>query len=281
MNAYGAYEQIELSIDDPVGLIRLNRPEKLNALTYPMLDEIRDAVERCVADQSVVGIVITGAGRGFCAGIDSQTLAEVTGSGGAIRVASRDDEVPGIFTYLLSVPKPVIAAVNGVAAGAGFALAALSDIRFASTAASFTTVYLKRGLIAEQGTSWVLPRLLGSGRALELLWTSDRIDANRANEIGLVEFLCEPEDLLSQAREFVARLAANASPASMADTKRMVYTQLGMSYPEALHDTEAVQWASVARSDAREGAQALIERREPNFQRLGLKDAASQTWIAT
>ncbi|MBI2767338.1 MAG: enoyl-CoA hydratase/isomerase family protein [Chloroflexi bacterium] len=265
----GSYNEIELTIEDPVGLITLNRPEKLNAVTYSMLAEIRDAVDRCAKDPAVVGIVITGAGRGFCSGLDSQALVDVTASGGRNRAAPDPDEVPGMFTYLLSVPKPVIAAINGVAAGGGLALIGMCDLRFASTNASFTTVFLKRGLISEHGTSWILPRLLGPGRALDLLWTSDRIDAQRAHEIGLVEYLCEPGDLVEQAKLYVRRLAASASPASIADTKELVYSQLGMGYADALRATEPVQWAAVARPDAVEGAQALVERREPKFPRLG------------
>jgi len=263
------YTDLELEIDDPVAVIRLNRPEKLNAFTYDTLAQIRSAVDEAAADPAVVGIVITGNGRGFSAGLDSSTLMSVTSSKGEGRAQTPEDEVPGLFTYFLAVPKPIIAAVNGVAAGGGLVLAAMCDLRFASTNASFTTTFLKRGLIAEHGMSWLLPRVLGPGRALDLLWTSERIDAQRALEVGLVEYLCQPEELLSRARDYVVKLAASASPASVADTKRLVYAHLGMGYPEALREADRVQWAAIARPDAEEGARALLEKREPQFARLG------------
>lgn len=172
------YTDIEFEIADPVAIIRLNRPEKLNAFTHHTLAEIRSAVEVAANDTRVVGIIITGNGRGFCSGLDSQALLEVTSRKEPAAATPADsDELPGIFSYLLEVPKPVIAAVNGVAAGGGLILALMSDLRIASRDANFITVFLKRGLISEHGSSWLLPRLVGTSRALDLLWMSDRIDA--------------------------------------------------------------------------------------------------------
>ena len=269
----GGYRDLELRIDDPVAVIRLNRPEKLNAFTYDTLAEIRRAITTAAGDPGVVGIVITGNGRGFCAGLDAQALAAVTAEGGARRRTElKEDELPGLFTYFLEVPKPIIAAVNGVAAGGGVVLASMCDVRFASTAASFTTIFLKRGLVAEHGTTWILPRLMSPGRALDLLWTSDRVDAETAFRLGLVEHLAAPDELVDRACDYVRRIAASASPASVADTKRMVYRHLGVGYPEALREADQVQWAAVGRPDAAEGARALLERREPKFRRLGAND---------
>ena len=164
---------IEVHIDDPVCVIRLDRPERLNALTFPMMADLRRAVDDAAADPRVVGIVITGNGRGFCSGLDAAVLAAVTSGDGDDVGAGPDadvrtvpeGELPGIFSYLLQVPKPVIAAINGVAAGGGVVLASMCDVRIASTEAAFATVFLQRGLVAEHGTSWILPRLLGPGRA--------------------------------------------------------------------------------------------------------------------
>ena len=262
---------VRYEVNEPVALLTLDRPEKLNALTYPMLASIRAAVEEAARDPRVVGIVITGEGRGFCSGLDAGALVEVTRTGSATRASTprRSDEVPGMFTWLLSIPKPVVAAVNGVAAGGGFVLAAMSDIRIASTAASFTSVFSKRGLIAEHGTTWILPRLLGAGNALDLLWSSRRIDAAEAFRVGLVQQVIDPGSLLAAARAYVVDLAENVSPASMADTKRLVYRHLGIGYAEALRETDEVQYASLDRVDAREGAAALVEKRPPHFPRLG------------
>jgi enoyl-CoA hydratase/carnithine racemase len=265
----GAYKDIELEIADPVAVIRLNRPEKLNAFTYSMLGEIRHAIDAAAADARVVGIVITGNGRGFCAGLDAGALADTTSRGAEARGRTPTGDLPGLFSYLLHVPKPVIAAVNGVAAGGGFVLAAMCDVRFASSAASFTSIFTKRGLVAEHGTTWIVPRLVGAGRALDLLWTSKRIDAAEAARIGLVEYLVEPTDLLGAATRYVAELAATVSPAALADTKRMVYEHLGATYSAALADADDTAWRAIERPDAREGSSALAEKRAPAFTRLG------------
>lgn len=264
------YTDIEFEIADPVAIIRLNRPEKLNAFTHHTLAEIRRAVEVAANDTHVVGIIITGNGRGFCSGLDSQTLLEVTSRKEPAAATPADsDELPGIFSYLLEVPKPVIAAVNGVAAGGGLILALMSDLRIASRNASFITVFLKRGLISEHGSSWLLPRLVGTSRALDLLWMSDRIDAETAADIGLVDKLTEPEQLLDTARDYLTRLAATSAPAAIAETKRLVYRHQGTTYTQALREAEVSTNRFVTLPDAAEGAAALVEKRAPNFKRLG------------
>lgn len=268
---------VRYEVEDPVAVITLDRPEKLNALTYPMLSAFRRAVFEAERDPRVVGIVITGAGRGFCAGLDADVLkattsGEIGRSGPSDSPASdapASDEIPGLFTYLLGVTKPVIAAINGVAAGGGFVLAVMSDLRFASTDASFTSIFSKRGLVAEHGTSWIVPRLLGAGRALDLLWSSRKIGADEALRIGLVEDVVAPDQLLDHAKRYVADLAATVSPASLRDTKAMVYRHLGIGYPEALRDAEPIQWRAVESFDATEGVVSYLERRPPNFERLG------------
>jgi enoyl-CoA hydratase/carnithine racemase len=259
-------EHLTYEVDDPVATITLDRPETLNALTHPMLARFRELVHEAVSDPRVVGIVVTGAGRGFCSGLDASVLQATTDRGSSSR--PREDGVPGLFTWLLEVPKPVICAMNGVAAGGGFVLAAMSDIRIASTAASFTSIFSKRGLIAEHGTTWIVPRLIGTGGALDLLWTSRRIDAHEAHRLGLVQQVVDPDDLLPAARRYVQELAA-VSPASLADTKRLVYDGWGVGYREALEEIDAVQYAALDRPDAREGAAALLEKRDPSFPRLG------------
>ncbi len=258
---------IRYEVADPVALITLDRPEKLNALTYPMLRDFRSAVNEAATDRAVVGIVVTGAGRGFCSGLDAATLAETTAVGSSAQ--QKSDEVPGMFTWLLEIPKPIVAAINGVAAGGGFVLTVMSDIRIASSAASFTTIFSKRGLISEHGTTWIVPRLIGAGAALDLLWSSRRIDASEAYRVGLVQQVVEPDDLLSTARAYVTDLAENVSPASLADTKRLVYRHLGVGYPDALREADDATYAALDRMDAKEGAAALLEKRSPSFPRVG------------
>jgi enoyl-CoA hydratase/carnithine racemase len=264
------YTDIEYEVDDPVALIRLNRPQTLNAFTYHTLREIRAAIDTAAKDPAVVGIVVTGNGRGFSSGLDAQVLAAVTRNPQPTSSAAADpNALPGIFSYLLEVPKPVIAAINGVAAGGGLILALMSDLRIASRSATFTTVFLKRGLIAEHGSSWILPRLVGTGRALDLLWMSEKIDAETAHALGLVDQLVAADDLIAHACDYVRRLAVTSSPAAIAATKRLVYRHVGTGYVDALREADAVQNEFVAAADAAEGAQALIEKRPPKFRRLG------------
>lgn len=267
------YTDVSLEIEDPVAVVTLRRPEKLNAFTYHTLAEVQRAVDAAVADRRVVGIVITGEGRAFSAGLDSQALIDVTAaeaSAPGSRSGVPGPEIPGLFTYLLAVPKPVIAAVNGVAAGGGFVLAAKCDVRIAAANASFTTVFMKRGLIGEHGMTWLLPRLVGPGRAMDLLMTSKRIDAAEAHRIGLVEYVCaEGEDVVERARQYVREVAANIAPLAFAETKSLMYAHMGADYERAFREADAVQWKAVGRPDATEGARALIEKRAPKFERLG------------
>ncbi|MBP19953.1 MAG: enoyl-CoA hydratase [Gammaproteobacteria bacterium] len=271
------FTDIEYRVDGTAAVITLNRPEKLNAFTYHTMGEIRSAVDQSVADPEVVGIVITGNGRGFSSGLDAQVLANVTsGKAPSDRKAGpATNDLPGIFSYLLEVPKPVIAAINGVTAGGGLILALMSDIRIASSDASFITVFLKRGLIAEHGSSWILPRLVGTGNALDLLWMSDRIDAATALSLGLVEKLVEPDELLEQACQYIQRLSETSAPLAIAETKKLVCRHLGTNYFDALHEANESQNRFVASPDASEGAQALLEKRNPKFMRLGDESAGS------
>ena len=263
------YTDIELEISDPVALIRLNRPEKLNALTYHTLAEIRDAIETAKDDPAVVGIIITGNGRGFCSGLDSQTLTEVTADGGKSRRDSEDpNSLKGMFSYLLEVPKPIIAAVNGACAGLGFVFALMADLRFVDRNAKFTTAFSQRGLIAEHGASWVLPRLIGSGRALDLLWSARKFDGEEAARLGLAERLCEPGQALEAAVDYLTELAANVSPTSLKVIKAQVYRHMNMSLGESMQETNAWMDASLKRDDFREGVRSFIERRPPKFKRV-------------
>ena len=269
-NEFMNFTDIEYEVIESSAIIRLNRPDKLNALTYHTLKEIRQAIDKGVSDKTIVGLVITGNGRGFCSGLDAEVLAGVTiGEAAPAAPVSDTDELPGLFSYLLEVPKPVLAALNGVAAGGGLILALMCDLRFAASEAEITTVFLKRGLVAEHGSSWILPRLVGTGRALDLFWASDKISAEEARQLGLVERVIETADLVDEAVAYIEKLAATSAPAAMAATKRMVYGHLGKGYREALVEAEVIQNEFVVRDDAREGALALLERRAPNFRKLG------------
>ena len=262
------YKDITLEIVDPVAVLTLNRPEALNAFTYDTLSEIRNAIDTCAEDQRVVGIVITGTGRAFSAGLDLGTLAATTQSGTPPE-ATPEDRLPGIFSYLIEIPKPIIACLNGVAAGGGLILALMSDLRFAAEDAALTTVFLKRGLIAEHGASWLLPRMTNISTALDLLWMSDKINAHEAKEIGLVDRTLPANELLPYAKRYIERLAETSAPKAIGESKRLVYRHLGTDYRTALREAEVSQNKFVSNPDAAEGAAAFIERRLPEFKRIG------------
>lgn len=264
------FNDIEYRVDAPCAVVQLNRPDQLNAFTQNTLREIRAAIELAVTDQKVVGIVITGTGRAFSAGLDMAELQATTSADAPPRAAAQD-ELPGIFSYLIETPKPIIAALNGVAAGGGLVLAMMSDLRFAAHTASMTTVFLKRGLIAEHGTSWLLPRMVGVSRALDLLWMSDKISAQEALEIGLIDRVIEGDPVAS-AIEYIAKLAEYSAPKAIAASKSLVYRHLGVDYTQALREAERVQNEFVTAPDAVEGAKAFIERRPPRFERVGSDD---------
>jgi enoyl-CoA hydratase/carnithine racemase len=272
------YQEILYEVEDPVAVITMNRPDRLNAFTNRMLAEIRHAIAAAEADPQVVGIVLTGAGRGFCAGMDMGALDQM-GAGTATRedlsglAAEPGDPAMGdqfgvAFTYLLSVRKPIIAAVNGACAGLGFVFALLADLRFVERQAKFTTAFAERGLIAEHGASWLLPRLIGSGKALDLLWSARKFDGVEADRIGLAERLCETGEALPTALAYLKELAAKVSPTSLRVMKAQVYRHLNMGLGDSLRESNTWMDESLKRDDFREGVRSFLERRPPSFTRV-------------
>jgi len=253
----------------PAAVITLNRPEALNAFPMSMVRDLQHHVEAASADPEVVGMVITGAGRGFSAGLDMSTLTNISNTGSSARDVPAERELPGLFSFLVQQPKPIIGAINGVAAGGGFVLALKCDIRFASTNASFLSIFSKRGLIAEHGTTWLLPKQIGTAAALDLLWSSRKVDAAEALQLGLVQRVVAPERLVDEAVEYIVMLAETVSPASMADTKRLVYEGAGQEMELAFTEADNATWAAMDRPDPAEGAASFVEKRPPRFPRIG------------
>lgn len=275
------YEAICYEVDDPVATIMLNRPEKLNALTRQMRLELEDALVDAERRADVVGIVLTGAGRGFCAGADMGELQQIQAAGsiGAVELPPGADYVrPGDaqlgedfaqgLAYLLTVRKPVICAVNGACAGMGFSLAMFCDLRFAAENAAFTTAYSQRGLVAEHGMSWLLPRLIGPARALDLLWSGRKFDGREALQLGVVNAVAPADQLLATAQNYVRTLAATASPGSLMHMKRQVYRHLLQPLGAAMTETQDLMDASVTWPDFKEGIASFRERRPPRFPRV-------------
>lgn len=277
------YSDIRYEVDDPIATITLDRPEQLNAWTPTMDRELRDAVGRAERDRAVVAIVITGAGRGWCAGADMETLQGLTDGdeGGGAPTASGapgsgtpgdpswGEDLRGTYTYLMSVPKPVIAAVNGAVAGMAVPIALSCDLRFAAEDAVITTAFAQRGLVAEWGISWLLPRLVGSANALDLLFSARRVTGSEAAAMGLVNRAVPGDQLLPTVRAYVEDLAASCSPTSMAVMKRQVYQQLHAGLAGAERDTQALMAESFERPDFREGVSSFVEKRPPQFPRIG------------
>ncbi len=274
------YEEITYAVEDPVAIITMNRPDRLNAFTVRMLAEIRHALAAAEKDARVVGIVLTGAGRGFCAGMDMGSLDRMSSGGAAVAddLSGLDAEVgdPGMgedfqvtYGYLMAVQKPIIAAVGGACAGLGFVIAMLTDMRFVEHQAKFTTAFSQRGLVAEHGVSWILPRLIGPGRALDILWSSRKFDGTEAERIGIAERLVADGTAVSEACDYIRDLAANASPTSLKMMKAQVYRHLNMSLGEAMRESNAWMARSLKREDFTEGVRSFIERRPPQFKRIG------------
>jgi enoyl-CoA hydratase/carnithine racemase len=257
------YEEIRYEVRDGVLTITLDRPERLNAFTVRMSQELINALDRADADDEVRAVVLTGAGRGFCAGADlgdGGTTFAYRG-GGAHR-----DQGGQVSLRIFESLKPVIVAVNGPAVGVGVTMTLPADIRLASSAARFGFVFARRGIVPEAASSWFLPRLVGISRALEWAATGRVFDAREAREGGLVRSVHEPDDLLPAAYALAREIADNTAPVSVAVTRQMMWRMLGADHPMTAHevDSRAIQERG-ASGDAREGVTAFLEKRAASF----------------
>jgi enoyl-CoA hydratase/carnithine racemase len=250
--------------DGGVAVLTLNRPERLNAWNGDIERQLFDYLDQCTEDPDVKVIVITGAGRGFCAGADMDVLQGIGARGGE----GRDGPRRRTF-HLLGVPKPIIAAINGACAGIGMVQALMTDIRFAAQGAKFTTAFVRRGLIAEHGMSWVLPKLIGPARALDVLLSGRVFLAEEAAEMGIVNAVVAPDELMAHTLAYARDMAVNCSPSSLAAIKREVWGQLvGLTVEEATAQSDADMAHSLAGNDFKEGVASFLEKRPPNFAPL-------------
>jgi len=249
-------------VRDAVALITLNRPDKLNAWTGEMSDGYLAALDDATHDPAVRAIVVTGAGRGFCAGVDMSLLHNAaTGVGGD----GPRDRAPAEMEP--AVPKPVVAAVNGACAGLGLVRAMFCDLRFAAAGAKFTTAFARRGLVAEHGLSWLLPRLVGMSRSLDVLMSGRVFLAEEALELGLVNRVVDG-DVVAAAMDYARDLATYSSPAAMRDMKRQIWADTLGSLDESWERTEKLMLQSFERPDFAEGVASFVEGRQPDWPPL-------------
>ena len=272
MGAMASYEQILYEVSHCVATVTLNRPEKLNAWTRQMEAEVTAAIRDAAADDSVRVIVLTGAGKGFCAGADLSLLSTMAANGdsaAANLTIEGPPEAPSEFRYkhawLLSVPKPIIAAIHGPCVGLGFVVSLYCDFRFAAEGARFSMIFSKRGLVAEYGLAWMLPRMIGLTNAIELAFTSKMIDAMEALRIGLVSRVLPDGKFSRGVHEIARELAETVSPRSLAVMKRQIYhaidQNLGESFALAIEEMRA----SMGAEDFGEGIAHFLEKRPPVF----------------
>ncbi len=261
-------------VDDRVATITLNRPERLNAWTGRMHAEYRALLDRAASDPEVRVVVVTGAGRGFCAGADTRALEGHVERGAYDAGLGDEVAMPGYgvrpefdadFAYHFGVPKPVIAAVNGPAAGVGLVLACYCDLRFAAQGAKLTTSHGRLGLPAEYGLSWLLPRLIGVTRAADLLLSSRVVLAEEAEQLGLVNRAVPPAELLPCVYAYARRLADEIAPSSLAATKLQLYRDLHLDVATSVADAGSRMAEMMRGPDFAEGVAALSEKRPPAF----------------
>jgi len=279
------YETLLYDVDDGILTLTLHRPEKLNAFTDTMMREMVDALDRADADDAVRAIIVTGAGRAFCAGADLSAGAKT------FDYAARADRPEKQGTPLLpsgepdlghesvrdsggrlvlriyECLKPVIAAVNGAAVGIGVTMQLPMDIRLASSDARFGFVFSRRGIVPEACSSWFLPRVVGVSKALEWTFTGRILSAREALDGGLVSAVHAPEDLLPAARALAREIADNAAPVSVALTRQMIWRMAGADHPMEAHkiDSRAI-WTRGRAEDAKEGVTAFLEKRPAEFR---------------
>ena len=263
-----AYTDILYGVDDFVATITLNRPDKLNAWTSEMDADVHAAIDSAAADDAVRAIVITGAGRGFCAGADMSRLSKLSAGETPRSIVGGNGSKPGNFeqkfSFLLGVPKPIFAAINGPVAGIAFCLVLFCDFRYMADGAKLTTAFAKRGLIAEHGSSWMLPRLIGPMNALDLLYSARMVDAAEAERLGLVRKL-PAENFLANVQSIARELVTTSSPRSIGVIKRQVFQAYFQSLAEAWAVADKEMLASFGSEDFKEGVAHFVEKRAAAF----------------
>lgn len=274
-----SYETILYEVGQHVATITLNRPDRMNAITRQLEEELFNAMQTAEQSDDVRVIVLTGAGRGFCAGADLSNLGAATETDWSVvdqaelrqrllptrpREGARTD-FQKTYSYFPAIGKPILGAINGAAVGLGFVLQLYCDIRIASDEARFGTAFAQRGLIAEHGVSWMLPRLIGISNALDLLYSARLINAQEAQQMGLVSRVVPHGELLDEARRYATLLATTVSPRSLRIMKKQVYDALFSDLDEAIETANDEMLLSFQCADFKEGVAHFVDKRPPRF----------------
>jgi 2-(1,2-epoxy-1,2-dihydrophenyl)acetyl-CoA isomerase len=261
-----SYKCLLYDVQNRIATLTLNRPERLNALGDTLRYDLYDAVTKAAADPSVGVLVITGAGRGFCSGGDVKAMSERGKPGAETPPEERLSPIRDrTILAMRDCPKPIIAAINGAAAGAGMSLALACDLRIASTAAKFSQAFVKRGITPDWGGSWFLPRIVGTAKAAELIFTGDTIDAAEAFRLGIVNVVVAPEELMAEAGR-LARKIADGPPVAIQLAKRAIYHNQEVDLRAGLEFETFAQGICRETEDAKEGVKAFLEKRAPLFR---------------
>ena len=256
--------EVLTDVSGAVATITLNRPEGMNALTLSAKSALLEAVSGVASDDSVRAVVLTGSGRAFCVGQDLREHAAMLASGDPAPLSTVTEHFNPLIQSLVSMPKPVIAAINGTAAGAGLGIACACDFRIGAAGARYTTAFTGIGLTADSGLSWTLPRLVGSGRAVALLMLAEPFTAEQALEMGLLNACVAPDAVLPAAQELAARLAAGPT-AAYAAVKESVLYGADASLPAALAKEDELQTRAGATSDHRDAVESFLAKTPPVF----------------
>ncbi len=268
------YETVLYEVADCICTVTLNRPERLNAWTRQMHLDLKDAMQTAGADPNVRAIILTGAGRGFCAGADMGGLQAIGAGGSADRSSKAAPDLPGgstladfrmNYSYFPAIPKFIIAAINGPAAGLGFVIPLYADLRFAAESAVFTTAFAQRGLIAEHGVSWLLPRLVGLPTALDLLCSARKFRAPEALSLGLVNRIIPDDKLMAETRAYARLMADTVSPRSVSVMKRQLWEAQFQTLAEATVQANHEMELSFQTADFKEGVAHFLEKRAARF----------------
>lgn len=256
--------------DSGVAVVTLNRPERMNAWGGGLAGAFYRCIDRAEADPHVSVIVLTGNGRAFCAGADMGDLDTISGAGES---AGADTDVAKLVGerhphFVTGLRKPIIAAINGACAGIGLTQALMCDVRFASAGAKFTTAFARRGLIAEYGISWILPRVVGWGESLDLLLSGRTFYAEEAKELGIVKEVVAPDELMPRVLAYAEDMAVHCAPSAMAVIKRQIYGDALRDIDETSAAAEKLMHESMLRPDFIEGITAFFEKRQPTFPPL-------------